>query len=106
MYSRENKDMLTDSGTASYELKFNVCSFFINISLMSLWIIFSMHAFLIAAALIMFCNLFISRKMFEAFYRAKGIAFAGAAILFYLIVYPLPIGAGTAAGIVSNFLRN
>jgi glycosyltransferase involved in cell wall biosynthesis len=106
MYSRENKDMLTDSGTASYELKFNVCSFFVNISLVSLWIIFSTHAFLIAALLITLCNLFISRKMFDAFYRAKGIAFAGAATLFYLIVYPLPIGAGTVAGIMSNFHRN
>ncbi len=105
IYSRKNKDMLTDSGTASYELKFNVCSFFVNIILVSSWLLLSNSIFLAAAAGITLCNLFINRMMFEAFFRAKGGLFAVAAILFYMIIYPLPIGAGTVDGIISNDLR-
>ncbi len=103
-YSLRNQDLFVDSGTASIELKFNVCVFFI-----SLLLLFS-HApgnTTALAAVIFLCiiNVFINRNLFKAFYDANGPIFSLGAGLYYLLAYPFPVAVGSIAGF-SDFLHN
>ncbi len=104
MYSQKNKDLLTDSGCASVELKYNVFSCFLNMLLVVLYLILQYSLFLYVIPLIVLSNTLVSRKQIEAFYRAKGVLFAGAAYMYYSILYPLPIGLGTISGVIKNYL--
>ena len=48
-------------------------------------------------------NLYINKNLLRAFYRAKGAFFAIPASLYYTIVYPLAVGAGSFAGMIQYF---
>ncbi|WP_219857276.1 hypothetical protein, partial [Candidatus Hakubella thermalkaliphila] len=100
IYSLKNKDLLADSGTASYELKINVATLFLNSLLAMLFFYFKNTAFLISIFLICSVNLSVSRGLIRAFYKAKGLSFDIFAILFYMLIYPLPVGAGAFSGIL------
>ncbi len=104
MYSQKNKDLLTDSGCASVELKFNVFSCFLNMLLVVLYMVLQHSVFLYLIPVIVLSNTLVSRKQIEAFYRAKGILFAGTAYMYYSILYPLPIGLGTISGVIKNYM--
>jgi GT2 family glycosyltransferase len=103
-YSLKNQDLFADSGTASIELKLNVCIFFL-----SLLLLFSLAQGITTAlaAIIFLCviNIYINRKLFKAFYDADGPIFSLGAGLYYLLVYPLPVAVGSIAGF-SCFLHN
>jgi len=105
VYSLKNKDLLADSGTASYELKINVATFYLN----ALMAIFSLYlknmGILISVFLIYAVNLAVSRGLIRAFYKAKGSVFAIFATLYYTLIYPLPVGAGAISGIVKYIKR-
>ncbi len=103
IYSLKNKDLLVDSGTASAELKVNIVSYFLCLLLLSLWLILQKLAFLYPLPLIFVFNGFVSRGLFRAFYETKGLLFTGLASMYYLMLYPLPVGTGTIRGVV-NFL--
>ena len=45
-------------------------------------------------------NLTVNRDLLRGFYRARGMTFACAASAYYLLVYPLVIGAGGLAGLL------
>lgn len=103
-YSLKNKDLFADSGTASIELKFNVSSFFICLAL--LFGLAAGNTFVLAALISLCCfNVFINRGLFKAFYVANGPIFGFAACCYYLLLYPIPIAAGTITGF-SDLLRN
>lgn len=99
MYSYRNKDLFADSGTASYELKANVVSFFLGIFALAGFFWFSAPLFLWAFLLIFVFNVAANRRLFAAFYKTGGAGFALPAVFYYLFVYPLAVGAGTAAGL-------
>jgi hypothetical protein len=56
--------------------------------------------------MIIFCfNIYINKNLLGAFYRAKGAFFAIPALLYYTLVYPLAVGAGSFSGMI-QYYRN
>jgi glycosyltransferase involved in cell wall biosynthesis len=106
IYSLKNRDILGDSGTASRELKVNVCMFLFS-ALSIIFIAFSGRgAFLLLVSVLFFLNLYISRGLVVSFHHAKGLLFGIAATLYYTMIYPLAVGLGGAAGIVRYLLSS
>lgn len=101
MYSIKNKDLLTDSGTASAELKINVLSYFISLLILAVWIMSGSYLSLLCLPPVVIMNVFVSRSLLKAFYKAGGIIFAGLASLYYIMVYPLPVGTGAVLGVLN-----
>ena len=101
-YSIKNKDLLSDSGTASQEFKFNVLSCFINLIVVLLGLL--LKSWLIAVpALLLYCvNLYLNRRLIMAFYETDGPYFAISAVLYYTFVYPFAVGVGAFSGIFSQ----
>lgn len=104
MYSLKNRDLLADSGTASVELKANVASCFLSLLLLLLWILSQKALLLYPLPLIFASNIFINRRLLQAFYSTNGLLFALAASMYYTLVYPLAVGAGALAGISKHYL--
>ncbi len=103
-YSLKNRDLLTDSGTASAELKTNVAAFFLV--LLIVFISLFLHKPLLAAAAlpVLACNIYANRSLLSTLGQAKGISFQVPAALYYVSVYPLPVGAGSLAGLLKYCL--
>ena len=57
--------------------------------------------FSVIIAVLMALNITVNRDLLRGFYRARGMAFAFAASAYYLLVYPLVVGAGGLAGVLS-----
>jgi GT2 family glycosyltransferase len=104
VYSLKNRDLFHDSGTASLELKTNVISLFLAAIFCLLSIVSGTPAFLIPAATVFVLNLSVNRKLFAAFYSAKGLFFALCAAFYYVLVYPAAVGTGSLAGIADHYL--
>ena len=105
MYSLRNKDLLTDSGSASTELKTNVVCCFLSMISVILWIIIRKPIIMYFFQFILILNIFISRRLLKTFYETKGILFGVQASLFYTMLYPLPVGLGTIAGTIKFLLK-
>jgi glycosyltransferase involved in cell wall biosynthesis len=105
VYSLKNKDLLTDSGSASKELKTNVVFYFSGLASVTLWIVFHRPVFLYFLLLLFILNVIVSRRLLKAFYETNGILFGVQAFLFYTLLYPLPVGFGTLAGIKTFLLK-
>ena len=106
IYSLKNKDLLTDSGTASIELKFNVASFFFSLLLLLLFFLTWDGLPVILIFVLQAINIrIVSRKLVKAFLDAKGLLFAFGSCLYYAILFPLPVGAGAFSGIM-KYIRN
>ena len=105
MYSLGNKDVFTDSGTASAEFKINVVLYFLNFLLIILYAVINSPELLYPVPLILVANIFISRRLIKAFLKAKGILFAFLAFMYYSMIYPLPVGIGTAVGMVKYYFK-
>ena len=98
VYSIRNRDLLRDSGTASIELKVNVMAWFVSLWLIAAVMLAGHFTALVLVAALTLSNLFISRRLLRAFYRAAGPGFALAATLYYVLLYPLAVGLGAFAG--------
>lgn len=105
IYSINNKDLFTDSGTASVELKTNVLAYFLSVLLLPVFLISQSTTVLVIIGFVLGINLLISRRLLRMFYRAGGSVFFIAAALYYLLLYPLPVGAGAMLGTIKNFMR-
>ena len=105
MYSLSNRDLLSDSGTASKELKVNVLSYFLIILSLLLYPVFLSSSFLIFPLFLSVFNLFMNKNLLRAFYHAKGLFFALPASLYYTLIYPLAVGAGSFTGMI-EYYRN
>lgn len=99
MYSLRNRDLLTDSGTASLELKADVVSFSAVVFSTFFFLFSGERFFLLPIPLILFSNLFLSRGLIRAFYETKGFLFSLAATLYYALLYPVPVAMGAIAGL-------
>ena len=100
IYSLGNRDLTSDSGTASRELKINGASFLTSAALLPLVLFSGKSIFLFLLSAVFFFNIFLSRGLIGAFYRTKGFIFAGAATMYYMTLYPLAAGTGALAGIL------
>lgn len=100
VYSLRNRDFFTDSGSASVELKTNVFSCFSVVVIALLFVLFRNTAFLTALAAVFTVNIVISRGLLRAFCETGGISFAAQAFLYYVLVYPLPVGLGSLSGMI------
>lgn len=105
VYSIVNRDLLTDSGAASAELKVNVVSFAVAALGLLLGPPLGSPLLPAVAVPVVFLNIFTSRRLFKAFYRAEGMVFALKACAYYLCVYPIPVGLGGIAGVFSYVLK-
>jgi GT2 family glycosyltransferase len=104
-YSHGNRDLLSDSGTASTELKMNVVSYFCSFLLLVLWILFKNNGLLVPIIPLLVCNALVSRNLLKSFYRARGGVFTGLAFLYYAMIFPVPVGLGTTSGTLTYFLK-
>ncbi len=98
MYSIGNRDLFSDSGTASHELKADVLSWLACASLLSLYLVTAEAGLLGALAVVCGLNLFVNRRFLKALSSAAGPAFAVGAALYYTTLYPLAVGAGGFVG--------
>jgi glycosyltransferase involved in cell wall biosynthesis len=105
MYSLKNRDLFADSGCASKELKINVASFLLSLFLVIGWIVSGKSLFPFLLALNFLFNLGLNRRLFRAFYDAKGGLFAFLAVLYYSLVYPVPVGIGTMKGFMRHLAQ-
>jgi len=103
IYSLGNRDVFKDSGTASQELKINVLSYSLIMLSLLLYSSFTNRIFLILPLLTACFNLYINKNLLRAFYRAKGAFFAILASLYYIIIYPLAVGAGSFTGMIQYY---
>ena len=105
IYSLANKDLLMDSGTASLELKINVTVYFINIMLFLLYWITGMTAVLAIILFLFLFDLSVNKKLFAAFLRARDFCFLVMAMGYYMMVYPIAVGAGAYVGAIQYIRR-
>lgn len=98
-YSIRNKDLLTDSGTASHELKTNVVLFYVTLLLLLSSMITVSPYLLFAALFTLLLNMICNQRLLQEFARYNGIAFHIKATLYYLFLYPLPVSLGGLMGI-------
>lgn len=103
VYTIKNKDLLSDSGTASQEFKFNVLSCFMNLALLFIGLLFNSWFLAVPVVLLYGTNFYLNRKLFMAFRKTKGPYFAIMAVLYYTILYPFAVGIGAFSGIFSHY---
>ena len=101
-YSFRNHDLLADSGTASRELKTHVSSYYIAMLCLLMALAGLPHVLTVLAVLLS-GDLYLNRGLLKAFYTRSGSHLTGIiSILYYLLVYPLPVGAGVLAALGSS----
>lgn len=105
MYSLNNRDLFADSGCASKELKINVASFSLGVFSAAGWIISPGPLFPVLFALSVLFNAGVNRGLFRAFFQTGGVLFGCLASLYYMCVYPLPVGIGTLKGFIRHLVR-
>ena len=96
-----NGDMLADSGTASIELKINGSAYWACLLCLLLFILEGIAAWLFLLVVIIGLNIFLSRGLLGEFYKNGGFKFTLSAALYYLLLYPAPVWAGTIAGLTA-----
>ena len=101
-YSIANKDLLSDSGTASQGLKFNVVSCFLSLFLLLSAIALGLAYLAVPILLLLAANLLLNRNLIQAFYTTKGLGFTVLAVLYYTILYPFAVGMGALNGIIDH----
>ena len=103
LYSIANKDLLTDSGTASYEIKANVILFYLALIALIFFISTENMALFALFFSLIIANVLINRHLLKALYDAYGFRFCISSALYYLWVYPLPVSMGGLIGILKYF---
>jgi glycosyltransferase involved in cell wall biosynthesis len=106
IYSLRNKDLFTDSGSASVELKTNVASWALSALFLGLFFLSDNLLFLYLLKVAFMCNVFINRSLLMEFFKTGGFSFGGRAFIYYTMLYPVPIGMGTITGLVKYLSNN
>jgi glycosyltransferase involved in cell wall biosynthesis len=100
LYSMRNKDLTADSGTASIELKVNVVTLFLILTLLATATILPSFAPVYIAVLLLCVNIYTSRKLFALFYKTEGFLYMIKALMYYLLIYPLAVSIGAVRGML------
>jgi glycosyltransferase involved in cell wall biosynthesis len=99
-YSLANRDLLADSGTASWELKTNVAAL-AGLALLAAGAAAAGEPWpLLLAPTLLLANLLVSRKLIAAWRAARGPRFAALATLYWATLYAAAVAAGAALGAV------
>lgn len=98
IYSLGNRDLLRDSGTASTGLKINGAAYVLTALFLILGLSTGQMLFLSLVPPVAALNLLVNAGLIRTFFRAGGPAFAVAAASYYVMVYPLAVGAGALIG--------
>jgi glycosyltransferase involved in cell wall biosynthesis len=98
MYSLRNKDLARDSGTASVELKVNTLSWPVCAGFTALYAANGNALFALAAFSVFVANMIVNRDFFRAIFNATGPVYTLKAMIYYVLVYPLAVGAGGLMG--------
>lgn len=106
MYSIDNKDLLADSGTASFELKANVVAYYLSWLLLFLSLATGHWTWWYSIAGVQLVNILINKKLLLAFCDTNDILFSLAAVLYYLVVYPLAVGLGAIVGVIRYWRKS
>ena len=103
IYSLGNRDLLADSGTASFALKINVLALFLILASVAIYVVVLNVILLFGALMVLLLNAFINRELFTLFYKTGGLFFALRAAMYYMLLYPLAVGAGGLSGLAAFF---
>lgn len=101
-YSISNRDLYSDSGTASLELKINVLLFPLLLLLLFAWLSFPGIIPPAALLLLLSINLLTNHRLLALFFKTGGLVFAAQAGLYYMLAYPLAVGTGALAGLLGR----
>ncbi len=105
MYSIGNKDLLADSGTASLELKANVVAYCLSWLLLFLAFATGHWTWWFAIGGVQIVSIAINKRLLLAFFDVNDILFSSSAVIYYLALYPLPVGLGAIVGMI-RYWRN
>lgn len=104
-YSLENRDLLSDSGTASIEIKISGIAWLLSVPAVIVSLASGRPEILLVASLVTAGSLGASRRLLAAFHGAGGLAFTIAAGAYYSIVYPAAIWTGALQGAWRYFVK-
>jgi GT2 family glycosyltransferase len=100
MYSMGRKDLLSDSGTASFELKINTAIWTVYAGLALAYLLTGHSVFIKDAAQFYIVNLVLNLRFLNAMAKAHGPAFLALGTLYYTLIYTLPVALGGIRGII------
>ena len=98
-YILNNQDLLTDSGTASHELKFNTATFALMVLLLLAFTFSGNYLYLPLLCFIVLLNIVFNFKFLRSIYRSQNMSFTLAAAVYYFFIYPVAVGIGSILGI-------
>jgi GT2 family glycosyltransferase len=105
VYSLENRDLFSDSGTASREIKLTGVAWLVTF-LDALFAAASGRRDLFIPLLFLWSAVILkNRRLFLAFYKAGGFLFAMKAMGYYLFIYPAAIWIGAFKGMLQYMTR-
>lgn len=99
-YSLHNKDVFTDSGTASFELKAATAALGGSLLCLTAWAIWGLPLLLWALLPIWLVTMGVCSGLWKAYYRAGGLSLLLPAVVYFCLVYPIPVGLGAVLGIL------
>ena len=99
-YSASHGDVLADSGTASHGLKVNVCAWCLALVVSAAAVLFDAPLFVAGVVTAQFINLIAQRHFLSHLLSSANRATGLLSMLYYLVVYPAPVAAGAAAGLL------
>ncbi|MCA8951999.1 MAG: glycosyltransferase [Planctomycetes bacterium] len=99
-YSLHNKDVFTDSGTASFELKTATAVLGLSLLLLAGFFVLGGSFWLWPLPILWIANVVVSFGLLRAFHRAGGSGLLWPAMLYLFAVYPIPVGLGAVIGIL------
>lgn len=98
-YSLGNKDLFSDSGTASFEIKLNTALWGVYMGLVLAYLFTGSSVLLEDAAEFYALNLLVNVRMLYAMLKAHGPGFLLAGTLYYTLIYPAPVAIGGVMGV-------
>ena len=98
-YILNNKNLLTDSGTASTELKFTTMAFALELMLLLIFIITGSLAAITLLAGLILVNMAVNYQFLKSIFDGHSLRFSLTASAYYLFVYPVAVTAGSLLGI-------
>ncbi len=104
LYSLGNRDLATDSGTASLGLKVNVLLFGLLCLLLIAVTVQPSPTVRFAIMVLLLLNITVNLGLLRLLYETGGACFVLGAALYYMLVYPLAVGAGALTGL-ADYLR-
>jgi len=102
IYSLCNRDLFSDSGTASIELKTNVLLFYILLLGFCGLLLYPGLVPTASLLVLFFINVLINRRLMNMFLRTGGLLFAVPATAYYMLAYPLAVGIGAFSGFLNK----